>query len=140
MYKIHIPFIAFAVLVILITPTTSDVVAPVVASWNRTILPSFFVITFIVFIFLLIATFAYRILPQKTKHINWKIFITHLLLSLPVVILSKFPFLLFNQQSSAIGELKKPMNWEVNTIYLACVLFISGQIIFGIYFIKTASR
>ena len=94
--KKYIPFLVFATLVILTIPLSLDNFSPdfatsVVPGWHTTIIPPYLLMNLIVAIILLLVTLAYRKISKKIKKVNWKFFLLHLVLTIPLVFYIIFP-------------------------------------------------
>jgi hypothetical protein len=81
-------------------------------------------------------TIGYWLLSKRTDKTNWTLFAIHFALTIPTIIYLKFPFILLDVQLTNQGELLKAIDFRMKLIPLAWVLFIVGQILFLIYFIR----
>ena len=88
-------------------------------------------------IILLLVTIGYWLLSKRTDRINWTLFAIHFALTIPTVIYLKFPSILLDVQMTNQDELIKAIAFRMKLIPIAWTLFIAGQILFLIYFIKT---
>ena len=135
----YIPFFAFLILFILTAPFSFDITTSVVPGWHTPILTSHYIAVIIVAIALLLVTVAYWRLSKRMIRISYTVFITHLLLSIPIILFIRFPFLLLNYETTDPNELTRQVNLEIRIILVTCVLFIAGQVLFAYYFIKSNS-
>ncbi len=137
MTRPYIPFLAFFVLLLLTVPFSFDFAISVVPGWHTTIFPPYFVWGLIVLIVLLLVTIGYWLLSKRTDKVNWTLFATHFALTIPTVIYLKFPSILLNVQLTDQRELIKAIEFRMKLIPIAWALFIAGQILFLIYYIRT---
>lgn len=137
MTRPYIPFLAFLVILILTIPFSFDFATTVVPGWHTTIYPPYFAWTAIVVIILLFVTIGYWLLSKQVDKINWTLFIVHFIVTIPTVIFIKFPSIFLNVQQTNQEELIKDISARVKLIPLAHGLFIAGQVLFLIYFIRT---
>jgi hypothetical protein len=120
----HLPFIIYLLLTILFLPLSSDYATSVVPGWHTTIFPPFAVGQFIVILSLVGVIFGYYKLSRRTDTINWKLFIIHFILTIPLLILLKF--------DTYISIDINPMI----TIPVSIFMFIIGQIIFLLHYLR----
>jgi hypothetical protein len=137
MKKSYIPFLAFLILLVLTIPFPFHFAASVIPGWHTIIFPTYLVRTIIVVIILILATFAYWLLSKRVDKTNWTIFIIHFLATIPTVMFIKFPFMLLNAQHASHAELLRNISIRIKLIPIAYWIFIAGQILFLIYFIRT---
>lgn len=142
MIKTKIPFIVFTILLIVLFPFSvlfikSDLVSSIIPGWHTTINSFWLLATVIKIVILSIVVLMYWKLNKIVKEIEVKFFILHLALTIPSILNSKIPlqsFIEFNRNNmeKTISELE-----TVNLIVIALnVLFVVGQIAFGIYCVK----
>jgi hypothetical protein len=137
MTKANIPFLSFALLLILTIPIFNfDYATSVVPGWHTIMLPPNTIAIIIIFILTLLATIAYWTLKTHGHKIAKAIFWTHLLCSIPAILLTRIPFLFLMLRGPDIQEIQKQLLLNEIILYSAYSLFIVGQIIFGAYFIK----
>jgi hypothetical protein len=137
MTRPYIPFLAFLILLLLSIPFSFDFATSVVPGWHTTIYPPYFVWGLIVIIALLLVTIGYWLLSKRTDKINRTLFAMHFALTIPTVIYLKFPSILLNVQMTNQDELIKAIEFRMKLIPEAWTLFIAGQILFLIYYIRT---
>ena len=133
MQRKYIPFFVFALLLASIL-VGSDYATSEVPGWHTTIYPPLFFINIILSVFVLVATLGYLRLARKIVNINWTVFITHLMLTIPATILMKFPVAFLFLSAS---EPERLIMLEAQLTTIAYCLFIVGQIFFAIYYFKT---
>lgn len=142
MTKPYIPFLAFLILLLLTLPFSFDFAASVVPGWHTTIFPPYFIGGLIVVFVLLLVTIGNWLLSKRTGKTNQTLFAIHFGLTIPTVIYLKFPYVLADLRLTDQNELIEALSFRVKLISVAWTLFIVGQIIFLIYYIRTrkASR
>ena len=133
----YIPFIAFLILLLLTMPFSFDFATSVVPGWHTTIFPPYFIWGLFVIIILLFVTIGYWLLFKRTDKTNWTLFAIHFALTIPTIIYLKFPSILLDVQSTDQREWIRAIDFRMKLIPVACILFIVGQILFLIYFIRT---
>jgi len=131
----YIPFFAFLALLVMTIPIPFNISTSVVPGWHTTIFPPAFIWGLAVMIVLLLATIGYWLLSIRADKINWTLFALHVLLTLPILILPEFPFL-YTQQANEV-ELIKAISLQIKLTAVLRTLFVFGQILFIIYFIRT---
>ena len=137
MTKPYVPFFAFLVLLLLTIPFSFDFATSVVPGWHTTIFPSYFIWGLIVIIVLLIMTIGYWLLSKRVDKINWTLFAIHFLLTIPTVIFLKFPSIFLDVQQTNQEEIIKALSFRIKLIPVAWTLFLVGQALFIIYFVRT---
>ena len=137
MTRPYIPFIAFLILLLLTIPFSFDFATSVVPGWHTTILPLYFIWGLIVVIVLLLATIGYWLLSKRTDKFNWTLFAIHFLLTIPTIIFLKFPTILLDVQLPDQDKLIRAIEFRMKLIPIAWTLFIAGQILFLIYYVRT---
>ena len=137
MTRPYIPFLAFLILLLLTIPFSFDFATSVVPGWHTAIFPPYFIWGLIVFIVLLLVTIGYWLLSKRTDKINWTLFAIHFLLTIPTVIFLKFPSILLDVQLTDQDKLIKAIEFLMKLIPVAWTLFIVGQILFLIYYVRT---
>ena len=119
----------------------SDFIASIIPGWHTNINSFSIIAAFLKSIVLVIASFGYWKIYKASETINRKIFITHFALTLPSVLISKFPlnnFINFNDtnhdeiinQIAIVGKINILMN----------IVFIIAQIIFWTNFFRLKTR
>jgi hypothetical protein len=137
MTRPYIPFIAFLILLVLTIPWSFDFATSVVPGWHTTIFPPYFIWGFFIMVVLLLATIGYWLISKRTDKTNWTLFAIHFLLTIPTVIYLKFPSILLDVQLTDQNELIEAFEFRMRLIPVAWALFIAGQIMFLIYYIRT---
>jgi hypothetical protein len=137
MKRPYIPFLAFFVLLLLIIPFSFDFSTSVVPGWHTTIFPPYFLWGLIVIIALLLVTIGYWLLLKRVDKINWTLFALHFLLTIPTVIFIKFPSIFLDIHETNQEEIIKAIYSRIKLIPVAWTLFILGQALFIIYFVRT---
>jgi hypothetical protein len=137
MKKPYIPFLAFLMLLLLTIPFSFDFATSVVPGWHTTIFPPYFIGGLIVIVVLLLVTIGYWLLSKRKKKINWKLFAFHFILTISTVILLKFPTIFLNVEQTNQEEIIKAISLRMKLISTAWALFIIGQVLFVVYFIRT---
>ena len=140
MTRPYIPFIAFLILLLLTIPFSFDFATSVVPGWHTTIFPPYFIWGLIVVIVLLLVTIGYWLLSKRTDKFNWTLFAIHFLLTIPTIIFLKFPTILLDVQLPDQDKLIRAIEFRMKIIPIAWTLFIVGQILFLIYFIRTIKQ
>ena len=137
MKKPYIPFLAFLILLLLTIPFSFDFATSVVPGWHTTIFPPYFIWGLILIIVLLLVTIGYWLLSKRVDKINWTLFGIHFILTIPTVIYLKFPSIFLNVEQTDQEEIIKAISLRLNLIPIAWTIFIVGQTLFIIYFIRT---
>jgi hypothetical protein len=137
MTRPYIPFLAFLILLLLTIPFSFDFSTSVVPGWHTTIFPPYFICGLIVFVVLLLVTIGYWLLSKQTDKTNWILFAIHFALTIPTVIYLKFPSILLDVQFTDQDKLIKAIEFRMKLIPVAWTLFILGQIMFLIYYVRT---
>lgn len=128
------PFLAFWSLFILLLPFDFLQTTYIIPGWHTTVSSSHLQLNAIICVVLLLEAITYR----KIKiDVNFRLFVTHFLLTLPGVLLLRAPlfFLSLPLPDFNIGE--REIRFANIFIASSAALFIAGQILFGIYCIKT---
>jgi hypothetical protein len=137
MTRPYIPVFAFLILLLLTIPFSFDFATSVVPGWHTTFFPPYFIWGLIVIIVFLLVIIGYWLLSKRTDKINWTLFAIHFALTIPTIIYLKFPTILLNVQMTNQNELIKAIELRMKLIPAAWTLFIAGQILFLIYYIRT---
>jgi hypothetical protein len=136
MTKPYVPFFAFLVLLLLTIPFSFDFATSVLPGWHTTIFPPYFIWGLIIIIVLLLVTIGYWLLSKRVDKINWTLFAIHFLLTIPTVIFLKFPSIFLDVQQTDQEEIIKALSFRIKLIPVAWALFLVGQILFIIYFVR----
>jgi hypothetical protein len=137
MKKPSIPFFAFLILLLLSIPFSFDFATSVVPGWHTVIYPPYFVAGFLAIVVLLLVTIGYWLLLKRADKTSWALFLIHFLLTIPAIMFLKFPSILLNVHESNQAELFKALSLRIKFIPVALILFVAGQILFCVYFIRT---
>lgn len=144
MIKTKIAFIILVTLALIIFPyyilvftIDSDFLYSVIPGWKTTIIPARLISNLIKFLILVMVGFYYWKLSKTINELNLKHFIIHAGLTIPAVVIAKlnlYQFFTFNlhDPNFFLSQIRKVVyiNMFVN------VLFLAGQILFWIYYIK----
>jgi uncharacterized membrane protein (DUF485 family) len=136
MSRPYIPILAFLLLLLLTIPFSFDFETSVIPGWHTTIYPPYFIGGLFASIVLLLATIGYWLLSKQTDKINWILFSIHLALTIPAIIFIRFPTILINGQVTSQDELIKTIQFQIKMIPIAWTIFIIGQILFLIYYMR----
>ncbi len=136
----YIPLIAFAALLLLTTRISFDFATSVVPGWHTTIYPPYFLASAIIFISILFSVIAYWLLLKKNAKISWAIFFIHLVLTIQVVIINRFPNLFLDIQNIEKKKIIGQLSLLSDLIMLSYFLFIAGQFLFVVYFVKAMRK
>ena len=137
MSRTFIPFLAFLILLLLAISFPFDFATSVVPGWHTTIFPPYFIWTFIVVIALLLVAIGYWLLSKRTDRINWTLFAIHCALTIPTVFFVKLPSFLVDFQKTNQDDLISVLAFRMKLIPIAWALFITGQLLFLVYFFRT---
>jgi hypothetical protein len=137
MKRHYIPFLAFLILLLLTIPFSFDFATSVVPGWHTTIFPPYFVWGISVVIFLLVATIGYWLLTKRADKISWTLFAFHSILTIPTLIYLKFPTIFLDVHQTNQEGIMKEIYLRIKLIPFSWALFIVGQILFIIYYIRT---
>lgn len=137
MSRPYFPFLAFLILLLLTIPFSFDFATSAVPGWHTTFFPPYLVWGFIVIIVLLLVTIGYWLLSKRADKINLTLFVFHFALTILTSIYLMLPSILLNVNVADQGKLIKAIAFRIQLIPIARILFITGQILFLIYFIRT---
>lgn len=140
MKKHFIPLLAFLVLLLLTIGYRFNFAVSVVPGWHTAILPPCSIAAMAVVIFLLFAATGYWLLSERAVKINRALFITHFILTMPNVIFLMAPSIFVNTQQADQFGVMKDISFRMKLIPAAWILFIAGQALFLIYFIRTVVK
>lgn len=140
MTKPYIPFLAFLILLLLSLPFSFDFATSVVPGWHTTIFPPYFVWGLIVIIILLLVSIGYWLLSKRTDKINRVLFVIHFALTIPAIIYLKFPSIFLDVPLTDQNKLIRAVEFRMMFVPVAWILFIVGQVLFLIYFIRTIKQ
>jgi hypothetical protein len=137
MRRTYLPLLMFLVLLLLTISFSVDFTTSVVPGWHTTIFPPYFILGLIVIIVLLLGTIGYWLLYNRTDRVSWTLFAIHFALTIPTMVYLKFPSILLNVQFKNQEELIKEIVFRMKLIPMTWTLFIVGQILFLIYYVRT---
>lgn len=144
MIKTKTAYIIFTILAIAIFPyyilvlsINSDFLYSIIPGWNTTIIPARLISNLIKLVILLVVGFYYWKLSKTNTEINLKYFTIHLVLTIPAIVITKlnlYHFIPLNLSQSDIflSQIRTVVyiNMFVN------LLFLTGQVLFWIFYIK----
>lgn len=136
MKRPYIPFLVFLILLLLVIPVSFDFLTSATPGWHTTILPPFFIWTVFVVLVLLFLVLGYWILSRRTDKLNWILFVLHLVLTISAILYLQFPTILLNVPITDTERLMKAIDFRLRLIPVAWAVFIVGQVIFLIYYIR----
>lgn len=137
MKKSYVPVGAFLVLLFLTISFRFDFATSVVPGWHTTIFPPYFVWGLFLITILLLVTIGYWLLSKRADKINWTLFCFHFLMTVPTVIFINFPSIFVDVQQTNQEEIIKEIHLRMKIIPVVWTLFIVGQSLFVIYFLRT---
>jgi hypothetical protein len=137
MTRPYIPFIAFLILLLSTISFSFDFATSVVSGWHTTIIPPYFIRGHVVLVVLLLLTIGYWLLSKRTDKTNWSLFAVYCALTIPTVIYLKFPSILLDVQTTDYEKMIKALEFRMKLVQVAWALFIAGQILFPVYFVRT---
>ncbi len=74
---------------------------------------------------------------MRTDRINWTLFVIHLLVTILTLTYLKIPTILLDVRQLNQDDLTKAITFRVKLLPATRTLFIAGQILFLIYYIRT---
>ena len=136
MTRPFIPFLAFVILLMLTLHSSFDFATSVAPGWHTTIYPPYFVWVHLVIIVLLLATIGFWLISKQTDRTNWILFAIHFVLTIPTTIFLKVPSIFLQREFTNQDKLLEALQFRIRLIPIAWTLFIAGQILFLVYFIR----
>ncbi|PVD53301.1 hypothetical protein DC498_05340 [Terrimonas sp.] len=136
MKKPYTPFLAFLVLILITIPFSFDFSTSIVPGWHTTIFPAYFIGELIVIIVLLFVIIGYWLLSKQGDKTSWILFAIHFLFTIPTIIYIKFPTVFLDLQIPNQDKQIKAIAFRMHFISAAWILFVLGQILFVIYYIR----
>ena len=134
--KYYQPFI-FLILLVLVIISQLNHSFSVVPGWHTIIYPPGYIIEMsLIFISLFFATIGYIVLAKKISSLNFKIFLVHFLLTLPLILGLLYPLKPINIFSLANHEMENIIVLRTLIERIIISVFLIGQIFFVINFIK----
>lgn len=146
MIRPKIAFITFFLLLIFLIPYTyifylNDFTASIIPGWNTIIQPYNLIGIIVKFLILIFVLICYWKLKKTKNYISRKLFFTHVTLTFPSIIISKFPLTNFVEfQTENIEKLSN----DIQAIYFFSafinIIFLVTQILFFIYYFKIRDK
>lgn len=146
MLKTKTSLLIFIILFVILIPysilfSNSDFVTSIIPGWHTTINSFNLIANILKLIVLLIVLILYWKLTKVEKEMKMPVFIFHLLLTIPSIFISKFPLSNFiNYDSKKLDKFITEIENINRLVILINLLFVIGQILFGIYYYKTLKR
>lgn len=137
MKKPTIPFFSFLLLFLWTVPFSFDMATSVVPGWGTSVFPPHFILEILLAAFMLHATLGYWFLSRRGRQINWKLFVCHLVLSLPAILILKYPSILLDVQQPTQEDIANSIQLRLILVPVVWVFFFVGQAIFIIYCFRT---
>jgi len=146
MIRTKTAFFIFLILCIILFPywiiyLQFDYLSSIVPGWNTTIITGQIISNTSKFLILTVITIYYWKLSSNTNQLNFKKFLVHFLMTIPAVFIERislYELLNFNSLNA-----NSFVNWIqiIFFINICCnILFIIGQILFGIYYVKLKNK
>jgi hypothetical protein len=137
----YIPIAAFLIILLIgLLPFTTDAINSVQPGWHATIYPDYFVIATGLITSLLFLIIGYWLVLRKAGKISMAMFFFHFLSSIAAMAYIMYPVIFMNIQRSGQAEIFNEIQLRTRLIPLAWILFISGQLVFLVYFIRTIRK
>ncbi len=136
MQKRNIPFILFLLLLCFAWQFSCNLAFSVVPGWHTTIYPPYFFMSVAFYLSLLFVAFGYRALGKKGIVVKSKIYIAHILLILPSVLLITYPFLFLHFPAVNFPLTAGQAKFYAILLYTVHTIFILAQIVFAGYAYK----
>lgn len=144
MIKTKHAFSVFLILSLIIFPYNitlflfnSDLLYSIVPGWHSTFIPGQIISNGIKFLILLIVTICYWKLSKTTTKIDSKPFLTHLLLTLPAIVVGKFSLYGFsNPETLELDDFINNIKIIVILNIFISFLFLVGQVFFWKFYIQ----
>jgi hypothetical protein len=119
----------------------SDFVLSIIPGWNTTINSFNLIATIFKLTILLVVLILYWKLTKLEEEMKVKIFISHLFLTIPSIFISKFSLSNFiNYDSNNVEKFITEIENINRLVIIINLLFVIGQILFGIYYYKILKR
>lgn len=144
--KTRIAFFTFFILSIILFPyyiiyLESDFLSSIIPGWNTNIVGLKVVSNLIKFLILGIVTFYYWKLSRINVEINYKIFLIHLLLTFPAILVTKLNLYEFiNMNFNDLKSFTSQIKIVVYTRIFTNILFLLGQILFWIFYFRVKKK
>jgi hypothetical protein len=123
MSKAHIIFLVLAIVFAWPLPLSLDFTMSVIPGWHTTILPYYLESQIVFFAWLCLLSAAYWLLKKTNTTVSKAVFVAHFLLTIPALILVKFPFVMLIPEEPIL-------------VLALPTVFIIGQLLFGWYLVK----
>lgn len=137
-------FIIFAFLCIILFPyyiiivsLNSDFFNSIIPGWNTTVISGQIISNLLKFTILSIVTFYYWKLSKITEQINYRKFLIHFSMTIPVVLFTKIDLYdIFHFDSRDPNYLLNQVQVLTYTHLFINILFFVGQILFWIFYVR----
>jgi hypothetical protein len=136
MNRLFIPLLVVLVLVLLAVAFSFDSSTLAVPGWHTTIYPPYFIGVIISILVLLFVSIGYWLLTNIADKITWILFALHFTLTIPTAVFIFFPSIFLNVQQGDQEEIIKAVIFRMKLIPVAWAVFIIGQALCIIYFIR----
>jgi hypothetical protein len=136
MKKSYIFSFVFLVLVLLAIAFSFDSSNLDVPGWHTTIFPPYFIEVIISILFLLFVSIGYWLFSNSADKISWILFALHCTLTIPIVFFIFFPSVFLDIQQGDQEKIIKAVIFRMKLIPFAWAVFIIGQVLCIIYFIR----
>lgn len=137
MTRPYLPFLIFLLLFLSTMPFSFDVAISVVPGWHTAIFPPWFIISVIVIIVLLLVTVTYWLLAKRGNKPKPFLFVSHILLTIPLLLYLRFPGILITAPLNKEDQLLQMLELNRKVALTTLALFMLGLVLFIIYFIRT---
>jgi hypothetical protein len=136
MNKTYLPVLAFSALLLTIMPFSFEFATSVVPGWHTTIYPPQFVFAVAVLLVLIFCTIGYWLSANRVDKTNWVLFVLHLTLTIPAVILVRCPWLVLDLQQANRNELLQQLPFIMKLLLWLRWLLLTGQVLFVVYMVR----
>lgn len=136
MKSAYLPFIIFLLLFLSTMPLSFDAATSVVPGWHMSIFPPWFIAGTGVTIVLFLILIGYWLLANRGVKPKPILLISHIALTVPVMLYLKFPGILLRGQLNNEDELLQIADLNMKVAITTLVLFVLGLVLFIIYFIR----
>jgi len=146
MIRTKIAFLTFSILLVSLFPfsfnlTESGFATPIIPGRHVTVISSYLISAFIKFIILIFIVLGYWKILKMKNVISSKLFYIHLFLTIPSIVSSKISLLsLIDYNANDLEKLVNEIESVSILIIVMNVMFLLGQIIFGIYYFRIRNK
>lgn len=140
MRKNYIPIFAFLSLLILTFRFSFGLNDFAEQGWHVTIFPAYFIWLLIGLAIFLFAVIGYWLLTSRANKTAWGLFAIHFVLTIPSIVYLMIPSIFLDTSIIESGELMNVLHFRIRLIPVAWALFIIGQVLFLVYFIRTIKQ